>query len=134
MQGVCTAYGSFQRGGFAVFADTVFLEIIQVLIKCLQQELITVPETQPCVLDFLGSDIRIPVADALVLLADIGFDVSSFSLMRWATILLPAALLALVSHSLGEIDSLQLNCEIVPLMVMRPMIGALPFCSACRFR
>ena len=68
----------FQRGGFAVFADTVFLEIIQVLIKCLQQELITVPETQPCVLDFLGSDIRIPVADTLVLLADIGLDILQF--------------------------------------------------------
>ena len=29
---------------------------------------------------------------------------SSFSLMRWATTLLPVALLALMSHSLGEID------------------------------
>ena len=48
--------------------------------------------------------------------------------------LLPEALLALVSHNLGETDSLQLNCEIVPLMVMRPMTGALPFCSAYRFR
>ena len=48
--------------------------------------------------------------------------------------LLPEALLALVSHNLGEIDSLQLNCEIVPLMVIRPIMGALPFCSACRFR
>lgn len=54
--------------------------------------------------------------------------------LRWATMLLPDALLALVSHSLGGTDSLQLNCEMVPLMVMRPMMGALPFCSACRFR
>ena len=65
----------FQRGGFAVFADTVLLEIVQVLIECLQQELIAVPETQPCVLYFLGSDIRIPVADTLVLLSDIGLDI-----------------------------------------------------------
>ena len=65
----------FQRGGFAVFAHTVLLEIVQVLIECLQQELIAVPETQPCVLDFLGSDIRIPVTVVLVLFTDIGLDI-----------------------------------------------------------
>ena len=68
----------FQRGGFAVFTYPVLLEIVQVLIECLQQELIAVPEPQPCVLDFLGCCIRIPVADALALLADIGFDILQF--------------------------------------------------------
>ena len=68
----------FQRGGFAVFADTVLLEIVQVLIECLQQELITVSETEPSILDLFGSNVRIPVADTLVLFTDIGLDIFQF--------------------------------------------------------
>ena len=40
---------------------------------------------------------------------------SSFSLMRWATTLLPDALLALVSHSLGAMDNFTTelgNCSV----------------------
>ena len=65
----------FERTGRTVFADTLFRKFFQVVVECLQQELIAVPESQPCVLDFLGSDITVPVADALVLLADIGLDI-----------------------------------------------------------
>ena len=59
------------------------------------------------------------------MLADIGLDISSFSLMRWASRLLPAALFALASQREERTESLQLNCDIVPLIVIRPMTGNL---------
>lgn len=51
---------------------------------------------------------------------------SGFSLICRAATLLPAALLAFVSQSAGETDNLELNSEVVPLIVMRPIMKALP--------
>lgn len=62
----------FERPLRTIFAYALFSELGQVSVERLQQELIAVPETQPCVPDLLGGDIRIPVTDAL---ADIGLDI-----------------------------------------------------------
>jgi hypothetical protein len=67
-----------ERTGCPVFADALFGEFFQVVVEGLQQELITVPESQPGIPDLLGRDVRIPVADTLVLLADVGLDVLQF--------------------------------------------------------
>ena len=88
-------------------------------------------EPRPRVLDLFGGHIRIPVANALVLLADVGFDVS---LICRAAILLSDALLASGSHSSGETGRWPQNCEIVPSTAIRPVTGTFPFRSACRFR
>ena len=56
-----------------IFTDTLS-EGCKVFIESLHQQLVSVPESQPCVFDLFGRDIRIPVAKTLVLLADIGLD------------------------------------------------------------
>lgn len=61
-----------------VFADALLGELFQVIIEGLQQELISLPESQPGIPDLLGRDVRIPVADTLVLLADVSLDVLQF--------------------------------------------------------
>ena len=61
-----------------VFADALLGELFQVVVEGLQQELISVSESQPGIPDLLGRDVRIPVADTLVLLADVGLDVLQF--------------------------------------------------------
>ena len=53
-------------------------KLFQVIVKDLQQELIVVPESQPGIPDLLGCDVRIPITDTLVLLADVGLDVLQF--------------------------------------------------------
>ena len=58
----------------AVFADT-FEEPCKVFVEGLQQQAAVVPHTQKGVTDFFGRNIRIPVAETLILFADIGFDV-----------------------------------------------------------
>lgn len=75
-------------------------KLFQVIVKDLQQELIVVPESQPGIPDLSSRDVRIPVTDTLVLLADVGLDVLQFLIDRCATILLPDALVVLVYHSL----------------------------------
>ena len=46
---------------------------------------------------------------------------------------LPFALLPLASHKSLEMRCLQQNCAIVPLIVIRPMMGTIPFFSLFPF-
>lgn len=64
-----------ERPRRAVFAYALLGELGQVSVERLQKELVAVSESQPCVLNLLGSDITVTVADALVLLADVGLDI-----------------------------------------------------------
>ena len=61
----------------AVFAHT-FEEPCKVFVEGLQQQAAVVPHTQKGVTDFFGRNIRITVAEPLVLLADIGLDIFQF--------------------------------------------------------
>ena len=56
-----------------------------------------------------------------------------FSLVSTASRLLPFSRLSRAFHSPGVQESLQLNCAIVRLRVIRPMIGALPVLSGSLF-
>lgn len=56
-----------------------------------------------------------------------------FSLVSTASRLLPFNRLSRAFHSPGVQESLQLNCAIVRLRVIRPMIGALPVLSGSLF-
>ena len=58
---------------------------------------------------------------------------SIFSLVSTASRLLPFNRLSRAFHSPGVQESLQLNCAIVRLRVIRPMIGALPVLSGSLF-
>ena len=58
----------------AVFAHT-FEEAGEVFVEGLQQQAAVVAHTEEGIADFFGRDIRIPVAETLVLLADIGLDI-----------------------------------------------------------
>ena len=61
----------------AVFAHT-FEEPCKVFVEGLQQQAAVVTHTEEGVADFFGRNIRIPVAETLVLLADIGLDIFQF--------------------------------------------------------
>ena len=61
----------------AVFAHT-FEKACEVFVKSLQQQAAVVTHTEDGVADLFGRNIRITVAEALVLLADIGFDIFQF--------------------------------------------------------
>ena len=78
----------FEEGGKAVTAFAVIIiarigavfahalaEICEVFVEGLQQQAAIVARTEEGIADFFGRDIRIPVAEPLVLLADIGFDI-----------------------------------------------------------
>ena len=78
----------FEEGGKAVTAFAVIIiarigavfahalaEICEVFVEGLQQQAAIVARTEEGIADFFGRDIRIPVAETLVLLADIGFDI-----------------------------------------------------------
>ena len=67
-----------ERTGCPVFADALLGELFQVIIEGFHQELITIPETQPGISDLLGRNVKIPITDTLVLLADVGLDVLQF--------------------------------------------------------
>ena len=69
--------------------------------------MVSAPETQPCVPYFLSSYITVPVADTLVLLADIGLDILQLLVdtMGYDTF---AYRFTGFGLSLGEIDILQL--------------------------
>ena len=58
----------------AILADT-FEEPRKVFVEGLQQQMAVIAHTEKSVADSFGRDIRIPVAETLVLLADIGLDV-----------------------------------------------------------
>ena len=61
----------------AVFAHA-FEEACKVFVEGLQQQAAVVTHTEESVADFFGRNIRIPVAETLVLLADIGLDIFQF--------------------------------------------------------
>ena len=61
----------------AVFAHA-FEEACKVFVEGLQQQAAVVAHTEEGVADFFGRNIRITVAETLVLLADIGFDIFQF--------------------------------------------------------
>ena len=61
----------------AVFAHT-FEEPCKVFVEGLQQQAAVVAHTEEGVADFFGRNIRITVAEPLVLLADIGLDIFQF--------------------------------------------------------
>ena len=62
----------------------------------LQQQAAIIAHTEAGVADLFGRDIRIPIAEALIPFTDILVLIfSSFSLMCWASRLLPAALVSL---------------------------------------
>ena len=76
---ITTGSGVVHEGSLrTVFADALLGEFFQVVVKGLQQELITIPESQPGIPDLLGRDVRIPVADTLVLFANVGLDILQF--------------------------------------------------------
>lgn len=58
----------------AVFAHT-FEKPCEVFVEGLQQQAAVIAHTEEGVADLFGRNVRIPVAKALVLLADIGFDI-----------------------------------------------------------
>ncbi len=51
---------------------------------------------------------------------------SSMRFVSSAAVLLPVTRPPLVSHNLGSMVSLQLNCVWLPSTVMRPMTGTVP--------
>lgn len=62
----------------------------------LQQQAVVIAHTEAGVADLFGRDIRIPIAEALIPFTDILVLIfSNFSLMCWASRLLPAALVSL---------------------------------------
>ena len=61
----------------AILADT-FEEPRKVFVEGLQQQAAVVTHTQEGVADLFGRNVRIPVAETLVLLADIGLDIFQF--------------------------------------------------------
>ena len=71
----------------------------------------------------------------LVVFADVGFDILQFFVGTLDCDALACVFVGFrIPECAGETDNLQLNCEIVPLIVIRPMMGTLPFCSDCLFR
>ena len=106
----------------AVFAHT-FEEPCKVFVEGLQQQAAGVTHTEEGVANLFGRDIRITVAEPLILFADIGFDVLQLFIEALGFEALPAALFALASQREERTVSLQLNCDIVPLIVIRPITG-----------
>ena len=106
----------------AVFAHT-FEKACEVFVKSLQQQAAVVTHTEEGVANLFGRDIRITVAEALVLLADIGLDIFQLLVdaLRFETF--ARGLVGLASQRVERTVSLQLNCDIVPLMVIRPIMG-----------
>ena len=82
-------------GGIStIFIDT-FEEVRKVFVENLQQAAV-IAHTEVGVADLFGRDIRIPIAEALIPFTDILVLIfSNFSLMCWASRLLPAALVSL---------------------------------------
>lgn len=82
-------------GGIStIFIDT-FEEVRKVFVENLQQAAV-IAHTEAGVADLFGRDIRIPIAEALIPFTDILVLIfSNFSLMCWASRLLPAALVSL---------------------------------------
>ena len=82
-------------GGIStIFIDT-FEEVRKVFVENLQQAAV-IAHTEAGVEDLFGRDIRIPIAEVLIPFTDILVLIfSSFSLMCWASRLLPAALVSL---------------------------------------
>ena len=77
-----------------IFIDT-FEEVRKVFVEGLQQAAV-IAHTEAGVADLFGRDIRIPIAEALIPFTGILVLIfSSFSLMCWASRLLPAALVSL---------------------------------------
>ena len=77
-----------------IFIDT-FEEVRKVFVENLQQAAV-IAHTEAGVADLFGRDIRIPIAEALIPFTGILVLIfSSFSLMCWASRLLPAALVSL---------------------------------------
>lgn len=84
---------------------------------------------------FVGGYIAVPIADALVLLADVGFDVLQLFVDALSFDAFSRRLVCFgVPKGRGVWFSLQLNCAMVPLTVIRPITGTLPFFSFCLFR
>jgi len=57
-----------------VFAHT-FSELLQILVKSLHQQFAFAAHAEPSIFNLFGGYIAVPVADTLILLADVGFDV-----------------------------------------------------------
>ena len=109
--------------GIGAVLAYAFEETRKVFVEGLQQQMAVIAHTEKSVADSFGRDIRIPVAETLVLLADIGLDILQLLVdaLRFETF--ARGLVGLASQRVERTVSLQLNCDIVPLMVIRPMTG-----------
>ncbi|MBS5556831.1 MAG: hypothetical protein KHX27_10560 [Alistipes sp.] len=88
------------------------------------ENLLLFAHTQIGVLSLFGHDVGIVVANRLIVFADLNTDiiqimVDALRLDAFAFGTPPP----LISHSCSETLILALNCEIVPLIVMRPITG-----------
>lgn len=85
------------------------------------------------VIDFLGCNKTVVVADVLVVPGDLRLDIVKLLIECTASSDLPLARLVLTSHKARDISFLQLKPAWVPLMVIRPIIGVFPFFTDCLF-
>lgn len=86
------------------------------------ENLLLFAHTQIGVLSLFGHDVGIVVANRLIVFADLNTDIIQImvdALRLDAFAFGPP----LISHSCSETLILALNCEIVPLIVMRPITG-----------
>ena len=105
-----------------VYADP-FLEIGGKFLEGFEKQAIFVSETQIGIFDFLGRDERFPVADGLIVLADLGADIVQMAVdaIRFDTLAFGAT--AADFPRLSGTLSFALNWAILPLTVIRPMTG-----------